>query len=187
MPPLLPPHPADVTNALERRIRVLEDSMRRPGLGGYSAIVTNTSFLSTPQTWADPGVSGDPGPEVVGTVPPSGRVWVCVSADAGIQYYPATPLHLGQPPQTMFSVGVRLSGANTDAGDTRRAANIYLQNNPGVGILTRHTICASVLFENLTPGPTTFRMVFNSMDITGSNAANENKFVSNRTLIVVPL
>ena len=78
---LLPPDPSDVTNELRRRIQVLEDSMRMPGVGGYAAEINAnaTPAVSVALDFTDPAV-GAPGPVVKLTVPKSGRVLVMITA-----------------------------------------------------------------------------------------------------------
>ncbi len=176
MPPLLPPHPSDVTNALERRIKVLEDSMRIPGVGGYAAV----NYSGGNPTVLAPGSFApllSPGPEVTVSLF-SGRAIVMMSFESGITLPVSATNVMGRN-----EAGVRLSGVNTRPIDVTETLYHARSGAPaGVQAADQVAVSRTILLEGLTPGSTTFTMEFRA-DKIGAVFP----YVGGIALVVVPL
>lgn len=172
---LLPPDPSDVPNELARRIQVLEDSMRMPGMGGYAAVVNSDAVpqaLSS-GTYGAPE-TGDAGPTATATPPKSGRVAVTVSMQSIISLVGGT--------EGAIEAGVRLSGGNTRAIDFYSKFTHRIQQGPRLDNLP---ISRTFLLEGLASVPTTFTVEYRRFLLTADPSAVF--VVHSRVLTVVPL
>jgi hypothetical protein len=177
---LLPPDPSDVTNELRRRIQVLEDSMRMPGVGGYAAEINAnaTPAVSVALDFTDPAV-GAPGPVVKLTVPKSGRVLVMITARSIIN------ADAGAARAAVYqSIGVALSTASTVDSDDVRQAMHGISTPAGIDVFSATSLHRSTLYENVTPGPATFKMFYLASHDASSGI---HGLIGARTLTVVPL
>lgn len=187
MPPLLPPDPSDVTNELSRRIKVLEDSMRRPGTGGYVVVENGSPFgggsVVVSNTWQQTTLFDSP--SLTFTVPPSGRFAVLVSMQASIGL-PAS----GAGAYGQLQGALKLTGANTltppNIGIVSGVMYLheYKANVAGLEINMTATLAKTIAFSNMVPGPTTVTILFRAFtDHAGSPIFG----VSDRTMVVIPL